>query len=311
MPPVEVNVPDDSLCMASDFTLHANVNDIGSLTEPINYTWFKNNEKNYFGDGWKKIAVGKNLTMGKLTKNDEGYYKVIATSAGVDGVYTMCSSASDIVPVWIKKCGTDTSVFDTICRGNDYLFDGNVLNDSGVYKMTSIGVDGRDSIVTLNLTVHENYHTYLSETICEGESFNFGNQILREKGVYTENHISESGCDSIVTLNLTVKINNNILQKDTLTSMDDHIPIIPAEYITPDGDGLHDTWEVVNLDKYSSYVVSIYNRFGKLLAKYINEYPSWNATYMGHPVPSSDYWYVISVEGSDKEYVGHFTVLRR
>ena len=110
---------------------------------------------------------------------------------------------------------------------------------------------------------------------------------------------NQYGCDSVVTLYLYV---DNIRE---------YLPIIPAEYMSPDGNGIRDTWEVENLNTYPQFIVRIYNRFGKLLAEYLNDYPGWDATYMGHPVPSEDYWYEISIEGSDKEYVGHFTVLRR
>ncbi|MCQ2194677.1 MAG: T9SS type B sorting domain-containing protein, partial [Paludibacteraceae bacterium] len=89
-----------------------------------------------------------------------------------------------------------------------------------------------------------------------------------------------------------------------------YLPIIPAEYMSPNGDGIRDTWEIKNLTYYSTYTVKIYDRYGKLLIKYVNEYPGWDGIYMGVRMPSTDYWYTISVDEIDKEYVGHFTLLR-
>lgn len=44
--PVEVNKPDDKLCLGSDFTLKATFDNTDlSYVEPLTYTWYKNNEK--------------------------------------------------------------------------------------------------------------------------------------------------------------------------------------------------------------------------------------------------------------------------
>ncbi|MDR1729771.1 MAG: hypothetical protein LBR52_03820 [Prevotellaceae bacterium] len=32
---------------------------------------------------------------------------------------------------------------------------------------------------------------------------------------------------------------------------------------------------------------------------------------MGKDMPTTDYWYVIDIEEIDKQYVGHFTLLRK
>ena len=45
----------------------------------------------------------------------------------------------------------------------------------------------------------------ISATICEGEEYNFGGDIIAEAGTYKKTLLSSEGCDSIVTLNLDVK----------------------------------------------------------------------------------------------------------
>ncbi|MHC1706547.1 MAG: LamG-like jellyroll fold domain-containing protein [Bacteroidales bacterium] len=44
----------------------------------------------------------------------------------------------------------------------------------------------------------------ITETICNGESYQFGNQVLTAPGIYTESFPTPSGCDSIVELTLMV-----------------------------------------------------------------------------------------------------------
>lgn len=84
----------------------------------------------------------------------------------------------------------------------------------------------------------------------------------------------------------------------------------PASVVTPNGDGIHDNWEIKGLTTYKSYSVKIYDRRGKLIYKSVNQYDGWDATYNGVPVPSGDYWYDIDIDDSDDYIIGHFTVLR-
>ena len=127
-PPINVNVPDDSLCVKSNYTLKAELdNTATSLIEPITYTWYKNSEKNYNNRGWEKVHVGKDLVLSNITKNDEGYYKVFASSAGETSEYNMCSSFSDIVPVMVKACDVSGNSVDIPTAFTPHFRDG--LND--------------------------------------------------------------------------------------------------------------------------------------------------------------------------------------
>ena len=58
--------------------------------------------------------------------------------------------------------------------------------------------------MTLNLTVHPVYDTVITEQICEGTQFDFLGTLLDVSGTYVDTLNSVNGCDSVVTLNLTV-----------------------------------------------------------------------------------------------------------
>lgn len=51
----------------------------------------------------------------------------------------------------------------------------------------------------------------LTDTICSGSSFSVGNSIYTESGIYLDSLVSSIGCDSIVTLDLTVVPDPNIM----------------------------------------------------------------------------------------------------
>lgn len=80
---------------------------------------------------------------------------------------------------------------------------------------------------------------------------------------------------------------------------------------TPNGDGENDKWEIKNIEKYPSARITLYDRMGKKLMNTTgDEFDGWDGTYLGHPLPSTDYWYEISIDEIDKIYTGHFTLYR-
>ena len=92
----------------------------------------------------------------------------------------------------------------TICSNETYDFNGRVLSTSGAYTDTLQTINGCDSIVTLTLTVSPVASTTLSAAICEGSSYTENGFNVSEAGTYTQNLQTINGCDSIVTLTLTV-----------------------------------------------------------------------------------------------------------
>lgn len=56
-----------------------------------------------------------------------------------------------------------------------------------------------------------------SDTICEGNFYKFGNQLINRGGEYVETFLSDRGCDSVVYLNLVMKNDPNIIADFTLT----------------------------------------------------------------------------------------------
>ncbi|MCQ2232014.1 MAG: T9SS type B sorting domain-containing protein [Paludibacteraceae bacterium] len=89
--------------------------------------------------------------------------------------------------------------------------------------------------------------------------------------------------------------------------------IFIPEYFSPNGDGRNDGWVVKELvDVYPNALVTIYDRFGKVVAQFPGaQAEGWDGTYNGNPLPSTDYWYVIDIEEIDRQFKGHFTLIRQ
>ncbi|MDR0829957.1 MAG: immunoglobulin domain-containing protein [Prevotellaceae bacterium] len=107
----------------------------------------------------------------------------------------------------VNQVYNDT-VRDTICYGEDYNSYGfnlpNIQNDTVLTKYLQT-VLTCDSIVTLNLTVKPYLTRTFSKTICDIESYDFYGQMLTVSDTYIDTIPNISGCDSIITLNLTVR----------------------------------------------------------------------------------------------------------
>ena len=98
----------------------------------------------------------------------------------------------------------NTPISATICEGSVYTENNFNVSEGGVYTQTLTSVNGCDSTVTLTLTVNPIYNTELTATICEGSVYTENNFNVSEAGVYTQNLTSVNGCDSIVTLTVSV-----------------------------------------------------------------------------------------------------------
>lgn len=80
--------------------------------------------------------------------------------------------------------------------------------------------------------------------------------------------------------------------------------------ITPNNDGINDVWIIEGLERVPDSEIMIYDRYGKLLVKYLASDPPWNGTYQNRPLPSDDYWYVIIIKPTNKIHKGNVTLKR-
>jgi large repetitive protein len=83
-------------------------------------------------------------------------------------------------------------------------------------------------------------------------------------------------------------------------------------YFTPNGDGIHDTWNIVGLAGQPAAKIYIFDRYGKLLKQISSTGAGWDGTYNGHMLPSDDYWFSVDFmeNGAPKQFKAHFTLKR-
>jgi gliding motility-associated-like protein len=84
------------------------------------------------------------------------------------------------------------------------------------------------------------------------------------------------------------------------------------KYFTPNGDGIHDTWNIFDLYDDNSVKISIYDRFGKLITEISTASNGWDGTYNGRQMPSEDYWFSLDYSRNNiqKNFKAHFSLKR-
>lgn len=85
--------------------------------------------------------------------------------------------------------------------------------------------------------------------------------------------------------------------------------IVPVNTITPNGDGINDTWAIDALSDHPQADVSIYDRWGQRVFHSIG----YKIPFDGGDLPMATYYWVIrlnDLSGGSEPYTGHLTIIR-
>ena len=162
----------------------------------------------YFIELTEIICEGESVDIGGIAYTETGIFvTTLANQYGCDSIVTLNLTVNPVDAVTLNK---------TICEGKTYSMGGKSYSATGKYVATLTNHNGCDSVVTLNLTVNPVDAVTLNETICEGEIYPMGGESYSATGEYTTTLTNRSGCDSVVTLNLTVNPVDAVVIYDTI-----------------------------------------------------------------------------------------------
>ncbi len=143
------------------------------------------------------ICTGQTYSVGDSIYTDEGFYtNFFMTTSGCDSIIYTNLTVSNLLEQFLTI---------GICEGDTYAVGDSLYSTTGMYQNSFVTIDGCDSIVYLNLSVHQPQVTNVTTSICTGESYFIGTTPYTESGNYQEIFSSDlTGCDSTVNLSLTV-----------------------------------------------------------------------------------------------------------
>lgn len=110
-------------------------------------------------------------------------------------------------------------------------------------------------------------------------------------GIHTITVRDKNGCGTTTTIGIVVNY---------------------PHYFTPNGDGFNETWNIVDLSDQESSIISIFDRYGKLLKQIKPSGQGWDGRYNGTEMPADDYWFSINYlkDNVKREFKAHFALKR-
>ena len=127
-----------------------------------------------------------------------GSHTIAVTTTG------LCEASTGSFTVEGPSGPAVSSTTESACTS--YLWNGTTYTASGVYTFNTTSGAGCDSTATLNLTINQNASGEVIESVCAAAlPYSWNGSSYTAGGVYTYNTTTVNGCDSVVTLVLTVK----------------------------------------------------------------------------------------------------------
>ncbi len=111
---------------------------------------------------------------------------------------------------------------------------------------------------------------------------------------YTITATSTNGC-GVATDNVFVRVFKAIVVPNTFS---------------PNGDGINDLWNIIALDTYPEAVLSVFDRYGRLVYTAMGDTPPWNGAINAKPLPVGTYYYLIELKNGLDPLKGNITILR-
>jgi len=165
-----------------------------------------NDTFNIFND--VTICSGESFEFNGIKYSQTGLYKNIYQTQ------FLCDSTVNINLHVLEN--DSTFLYPQICEGESFFHDGITYTNEGVFTKTYSNTSGCDSIVVLDLKINSPYIFDDSISICKGDTLIYNSNIYTEKGTYTFNYNSQTGCDSIINLHLTTVESTTNTIKDSI-----------------------------------------------------------------------------------------------
>lgn len=176
----------------------------------------------------------------------------------------------------------------SMCSNETYYFGAQPIATKGTYVQTFPTVNNYDSTVTLHLTVNPVVTATVSLTVCPDQlpitwnGITIPAEAMSHPAFATYNTFNAMGCDSTVTLNLTVS-------PDKCRGA-----LMMPNAFSPNGDGLNDKFGPEANSHPANYVMRIYNRRGQVIYTSYKADQKWDGTSHGQPSEPGTYCYIIA-----------------
>lgn len=189
------------------------------------------------------------------------------------------------------------------------------VNEIGIYTVEVSFVDGCSKTKTINVIpsniatvddiIVEDVSSSNSITVLVSGEGEFEYSIIDNDGPYQESNTFNNLQPGIYTVFIRDTKNDcGIVSEDVSV-------IGYPKFFTPNGDGVNDIWQLKGISEQfqPNSKVFIFDRFGKLLFTLNSHSDTWDGTFNGTTLPTSDYWFSATLEDG-RTFRNHFTLKR-
>ncbi len=138
----------------------------------------------------------------------------VAASGSTDAFVAKLIACAPCVPT-----SADTTM--NVCTGMVSPSGNYVWTTSGIYNDTIFNAGQCDSVITFHLTISQNTFGTINPVVCDDYTVPSGNQTYSVAGTYHDTIPNVAGCDSILTINLSIVPPNTSVSQtgNTLTAL--------------------------------------------------------------------------------------------
>lgn len=148
--------------------------------------------------------------------------------------FTAANGCDSIVEFSLEVLPTaENYLLATICEGETYSLAGSTYASAGNYTKVFTAANGCDSLVHFELTVLSPVNEFISAQICEGETYQLGENYYNQSGTYNLAYTAQNGCDSLVTFELEVMAQTNSFLERKICQGDSYL--FNGDYLETDG----------------------------------------------------------------------------
>ncbi len=122
------------------------------------------------------------------------YMQTLVSKSDCDSIVTMTLAV-------MQDVMTDVSY--EVCEGQEVVVNNQSYIEAGQYSQMLTASNGCDSLINISITNSPSVSGQVGFEICEGDEIQVNNEVYNAAGTYTQTLISQMGCDSILTVNVS------------------------------------------------------------------------------------------------------------
>lgn len=278
------------------------------------------------------ICLGDSILFGGIYRDSANFYSdTLNSTLGCDSIIVLNLFVNPV------SYSQDSII---LCLGDSLLINGNWYFSTGVVSDTLLNINGCDSIHITTITsdtVAPNIvcPTSLQDTFaipCNFTVPNYQNLLnITDNCTNSDSLIitQNPSPGTVITINSNVSTLQpiEVFAEDQMGNIDSCFfnvslycdePIRIPQFISPNGDGMNDTWIIDGLNLYPNNNVSVFNRWGSLVfqaERYQNNWDGENLSDGISPItsntkklPSGTYFYILKLGDGYETYTGYLQI---